>query len=322
MSLEIVNLSKRFKDKWVLRDVSFDVSKGEIFGLFGPTGAGKTTLLNSILGKTALNGGTISYNGNDITKLGSDARGFDVPVLSSSSIWTRLFGNGMSAVPDVQPREFLNRSLKTAKRLLVLDDPFCAMDASDRDASYEACRDAVRSGELSILFASSDLEQMFHLCDRVAVIVGGEIKQIGSPQEIYEMPASRVVAAMTGRNNLFAARRLTSSKAEVPEFHTLDGGHRLFAQRVERGSLGALNQNVTLAIRPEHISLSFGASFPADNLLKAKISRVQFLGATTLVELDADGLRLNALVLRLVGLNVGDECMVGLPPERILIFKD
>lgn len=319
MSLEIVNLSKRFKDKWVLRDVSFDVSKGEIFGLFGPSGAGKTTLLDSILGKTALNGGTVSYDGKDVTRLGSDARGFHVPEGSSNSIWTRLFGNGISGG---RQNDALKQSLKTAKRLLVLDDPFCVMDASERDASYAACREAVRSGDLSILFASSDLEQMFQLCDRVAVIVGGQIKQIGSPQVIYETPVSRVVAAITGRNNLFAARRLTSSKAEVPEFHTLDGEHRLFAQRVERGSLGALNQNVTLAIRPEHISLSFGASFPADNLLKAKISRVQFLGATTLVELDADGLRLNALVLRLVGLNVGDECMVGLPPERILIFKD
>jgi ABC-type Fe3+/spermidine/putrescine transport system ATPase subunit len=319
MSLEIVNLSKRFKDKWVLRDVSFDVSDGEIFGLFGPTGAGKTTLLDSIAGKTGLNGGTVSCDGRDITKLGSDDRGLDVPKLSSSSIWTRLFGNGRS---DRRANGALDQALTTARRLLLLDDPFCVMDASEREASYRACLDAVRAGELSILFASSDLEQIFQLCDRVAVIVGGEIKQIGSPQEIYETPASRVVAAITGRNNLFAARRLTSSKAEVPEFQTLDAGHRLFARRVERGSLGALNQNVTLAIRPEHISLSFGASFPADNLLKAKIGRVQFLGATTLVELDADGLILNALVLRLVGLNVGDECMVGLPPERILIFKD
>jgi ABC-type Fe3+/spermidine/putrescine transport system ATPase subunit len=153
-------------------------------------------------------------------------------------------------------------------------------------------------------------------------MVNGEIKQKGAPQDIYEKPESRVVASITGRNNLFAARRLTSSKAEIPEFHTIDGGHRLFAQRIERGALGALNQNITLAIRPEQISLSFGASFPEDNLLKATVKRVRFLGPTTLIELDAGGLKLEALVLRLVGLNVGDECMVGLPPDRIQIFRD
>ncbi|HEX6280081.1 MAG TPA: ATP-binding cassette domain-containing protein, partial [Pyrinomonadaceae bacterium] len=148
MSLKIVNLSKRFKDTWVLRDVSFEVSKGEIFGLFGPTGAGKTTLLDSIRGRTVLNGGTVSYDGNDLTKLGTDARGFNVPELSSSSIWSRIFGNG---ILDGRPNDALNQSLKTAKRLLVLDDTFCAIDASEREKGYAACREAVRSGDLSII---------------------------------------------------------------------------------------------------------------------------------------------------------------------------
>lgn len=91
---------------------------------------------------------------------------------------------------------------------------------------------------------------------------------------------------------------------------------------MEKRSLGALNQNVWLGIRPEHISISFGASFPEDNLIKATITGVQFLGATTMVELDAEGLRLDALVPRLVGLNIGDTCMLGMPPDRIAIFKD
>jgi ABC-type sugar transport system ATPase subunit len=112
------------------------------------------------------------------------------------------------------------------------------------------------------------------------------------------------------------------AKQDIPEFHTIDGGHRLFAQRIERGALGALNQNVTLAIRPEYISIAFGASFPEDNLLKATVKKIQFLGGTTLVDLDAEGLMLQALVPRVVGLNPGDECMVGLPPDRIQIFKD
>ena len=66
----------------------------------------------------------------------------------------------------------------------------------------------------------------------------------------------------------------------------------------------------------------WGASFPEDNLLKATVKKIQFLGGTTLVDLDAEGLVLQALVLRVVGLNPGDECMVGLPPDRIQIFKD
>jgi ABC-type Fe3+/spermidine/putrescine transport system ATPase subunit len=82
-----------------------------------------------------------------------------------------------------------------------------------------------------------------------------------------------------------------------------------------------LNQNINLMIRPEQISISFGASFPEDNLLKATVSAVTPMGATTRVELDCDGLRLEALVLRLVGLNIGEECMVGLPPDRIIVLR-
>ncbi len=96
----------------------------------------------------------------------------------------------------------------------------------------------------------------------------------------------------------------------------------MFTDKNEKDSLELIDQNVTLAIRPEHVSISFGASFPEDNLLKAKITNIIFQGANTLIKLDANGLELEALVLRLVGLNIGDECIVGLPPDRILVLKD
>lgn len=102
----------------------------------------------------------------------------------------------------------------------------------------------------------------------------------------------------------------------------MTGDHRLQIDKTEKSTLGAITNNVTLAIRPEHISISFGASFPEDNLLKAEIAGVEYQGATTRLKLNANGLILEALVLRLVGLNIGDECMVGLPPDRILVLKD
>ena len=181
---------------------------------------------------------------------------------------------------------------------------------------------SVRDRGRAVVVASSDFADILFLCDRAAILEGTEVKQIASPQDLYENPQCRAVAIATGRCNLFPARRLSSSKAEIPEFHTIDGDHRLFAKTIDRGALGAINQNVTLGIRPEHISISFGASFPEDNLLRATITGVQFLGAYTLIELDAAGLRLQALVLRLVGLSVGDECVLGLPIDKVHIFRD
>lgn len=317
MSLKVDNLSKRFKDTWALRDVSLEAMPGEVLGIFGPSGSGKTTLLGAISGEFPINGGTVFLNGRDIVRLnGNDREVTRVPV-EGRTFWSRLFD--LESAPR---RRALEATLANATSVLVLDEPVAEADQHQRRTFIEDVRTAAQKRNLIVVVASSDYGLMLEACDRVAVLTRGEVRQVGTPQEVYEQPNSRVVAEVTGRNNLFAARRLTSSKADVPEFHTIDGGHRLFAQKIERAALGALNQNVTLGIRPEHISISFGASFPADNLLKATVTGIRLLGPTTLIELDADGLRLQSLVLRVVGLNVGDECMVGLPPDRILIFRD
>lgn len=312
MSLKTVNLSKRFKDKWVLRDVSIDAAPGEILGIFGPPGAGKTTLLRVIAGKFPPNGGMVSHASKDELE-------YVANVPEPRSFWSQIFSNNSG---HDSPLRRLNDAVGRAKGALLLDEPFAGTDTAERAKHIERIRAVAHERGVAVVLASSNFDLMFEACDRVAILVNTEIQQIGTPQEVYEQPASRIVAGIVGRNNLFAARRLTSSKAEIPEFHTIAGGHRLFAQRIERAALGSLNQNVTLGIRPENISISFGASFPADNLLKATVTSVKFLGPTTLIGLDADGLALDVVVLRLVGLNVGDECMVGLPPERILIFRD
>ena len=173
-----------------------------------------------------------------------------------------------------------------------------------------------------MIFAANNYERIFSVCDKVGILHNKEIRQMGSPLRVYEKPNSIASASLLGRINLIESRRLTSTNKETPEFQTIVGEHRLFAQKTEKNRLGAINQNIILAIRPEHISISFGASFPEDNLLRAEIIDVKFQGSTTLIKLDANGLILESMVLRLVGLNVGDECVVGLPPDRILVLKD
>jgi iron(III) transport system ATP-binding protein len=324
MPLKITNLSKRYKEKWVLRDVSLDVDEGEILGLFGESASGKTTVVEAIAGTIPIDGGAIVIGDRDVTKLTAAERGFLLTSKQNASALISIFkrkGTSEHADGKAQVIAF-DAALGQARDVLLLDNPFCQMDAQMRREMIDVLREAVRRNNLNVVFASNNFEEILLVCDRVAVLSNGEIVQTGSPQEVYEEPLTSEVARITGRNNLFDARRLTSNKAEISEFQTLDGEHRLFAQRIDRSGLIALNQNVTLGVRPEQISLSFGASFPEDNLLRAKIAGVQFLGASTLVMLDANGLKLQAFVQRLVGLNIGDECMVGLPPDRIRIFKN
>ena len=324
MSLIINNLSKKYDENWVIKDVSLNVERGEILGLFGMIAEGKTTIIRILAGVEPLNQGTIFYNSKDLTNLNCDERGFNFPKLTNDAFWKSLFKTQKSSqLADGEGQVLaLEHALEQASEVLLLDNQFCFMDRITREKNCEKLRAVVKDKNLAVIFATNDYNEVFSICDRVSILHNGEILQTGTPREVFENPSSAAVARVTGRNNLIEARRLTSNKSEMPEFQTLTGEHRLFTDRVEKGALGAINQSVTLAIRPEHVSISFGASFPEDNLLKAKITGISFLGATTLIKLNANGLELEALVLRLVGLNVGEECMVGLPPDRILVLKD
>ena len=324
MSLKIEKLSKRYEQNWVLKDVSFEANEGEILGIFGVTGAGKSTLIRIISGSESCSGGTIHHNSNDVTLLSCDERNFHFPKLTNESFWKKLFKTEKkSQLADGEGQVLaLNESLENAESVLLLDDSFCYMDRLLRYENYKKLKDSVRQRNLTVIVATNDFSETMTLCDRVVVLDKGEVLQIGTPQEIYLNPVSAKVAYISGRNNLIEARRLTSNKIETPEFQKIKGEHRLFTAKPDKSKFAPINQNNILTIRPEHISISFGASFPEDNLLKAKITDVRFQGATTLVILDANGLSLEALVLRLVGLNVGEECVVGLPPDRIAVFKN
>lgn len=324
MSLIIKNLSKHYDKNHIIKDVSLEVERGEILGIYGAVGEGKSTLIRVIAGTDLQSGGTISFNSFDLTDKPCDERGFHFPNITNESYWKSIFKTDKSSqLADGEGQVLaLEDALNRAKEVLLLDNQFCFMDRQTREQNCEKLRQKVKEKNLAVIFATNSFTEIFDICDRVAILHKGEIIQTGTPSEVYKNPNSAVVARITGRNNLIEARRLTANKVEIPEFLTVKGEHRLFTNKIDKNLLGAINQNLTLAIRPEHISISFGASFPEDNLLKAQITNIIFKGETTIIKLDANGLKLDALVLRLVGLNIGEECMVGLPPDRILVLKD
>ena len=323
MPLVIDKLSKRFGNTWALRDLSFEVEDGSIIGIFGPSGSGKTALLKTIAGVVKPNGGSITVDGQDITKTKSKERGIIFHSGHRDADFKQIFSgfsSGRSNGED-QLARFQAVISKTGK-ILLLDEPFSEMDPGMRDSCYAKIRKSAKARDRIIIFASSDFDQIISLTDEVAFLAGGVIIQTGTPQQIYDEPVSVAAARLTGDSNLIEARRVSSTDAELPEFHTIEGGHRIFAQNISKGRLGAINQNITLAIRPEQVSMSMGASFPEDNLLRAKVTNIHFRGPTSIIEFDATGLKIETRVFKVVGLKIGDEFMLGLPPHRILILKD
>lgn len=314
MALELTNVSKRIGNTWALRDVSLRAEPGRILGIFGPNGSGKSMLLKVIAGTEGTNGGTITGRGDEKPLLVA-------PTAYRSGI-KAIFTRPKPASDGEAALDELSEITNGAATLVLLDNAFACLDGPQRSRAFEKIRAAAAERSLSVIFASSDFTEILEFCDEAVVLTRGDVIQTGTPQGIYDDPATAMIADITGPNNLIEARRLSSSKADIPEFQTIEGEHRLVAQKIARGMLGALNRNVTLGIRPEQIMISFGASFPEDNLLKASIKAIKPLGAATRVELDSNGLRLTAMVTRLIGLNIDDECMLGLPPDRIRIFRD
>ena len=291
MPIKVENASKRSGNGWLYRDVSFEVADGEVFGIFGPNGSGKRELLGSVSGE-----------------------------IPNRSLFARLFGK--ESVSVAEPYADTVKRIESASGALFLGDPFSGLDRDRRERLNVLLRIAAVEKNLPVLFTTVNFDDVLLACDRAALLSEGYLRQTGTPQQLYREPANRLTASFTGPNNLIEARRLTSSKSEMPEFQTIAGEHRLFTQKTDLRGLGAINKNATLAVRPEQIVLSFGASFPEDNLLKGVITQIRFRGPSTYVRINCDGLELEAMVTRLIGLNVGDECMVGLPPDRIRVLAD
>jgi ABC-type Fe3+/spermidine/putrescine transport system ATPase subunit len=151
-------------------------------------------------------------------------------------------------------------------------------------------------------------------------MVGGKLMQTGRPREIYEQPSEISVASFLGRNNLIKAMRLSSSKTSDGEFKTLEGGHTLHVP-VKHEDLAPLNKPVYLAIRPEHVELSTNHNNAA-NSLRGNIRDIVFGGATSTVRVDANGLLIEALVLRTNGLEPNQPINVILSPDHLYLLKN
>lgn len=318
MAIKAKNISKRAGNGWAFRDIDLEARFGETLCIFGPSGAGKTMLLRILSGQDRADTGLLILD-ESITP-GS--------AVFPETLLARPLGLFGRITRRLVPETAQNRVKRLkpvlenrGNRLVLLDEPLSGLDIFSKNEIAGQIRLAASQGA-ALIVTAADFYDVCLIADRISVISDGYLRQTGTPNEIYDTPESSFIASLCGPINLIEARRLTSSKADMPEFQTISGGHRLFTQKMDVRRLGAINRNIKLGIRPEQIALSFGAAFPEDNLLKGTIVNTRFFGPFTHVEMDCNGLILTASVPRLIGITAGDECMVGLPPDRIRVFAN
>ncbi len=242
--LELNRIKKSYDGVPVLKDISLQVEDGEIVSILGPSGCGKTTLLNLILGITDVDEGSIYYNGEDMTKVSMDKRGFNI-VFQDYALFPNLnvYKNityglknkpGISTTQEVEElidlldlREHLNkridqlsggqkqrvalaRTLVMKPRILLLDEPLSALDGVIKESIKERIRTIAREFHLTTIIVTHDPEEALTLSDRVLIIENGTIAQFDCPSQIIHKPQNDFVRKFIlnqleiKRNNIYA----------------------------------------------------------------------------------------------------------------------
>ena len=303
MYLSLKNISKKYKDKEILKNISFDIKEGELVCILGPSGCGKTTLLNIIGGFVSDFSGDVLLSDENINNIPPEKREI-ATVFQSYGLFTHknvidnvsyglkllkidkhmrkkrardmlekvgLAGYEKKKIKELsggeQQRVAIARSMVLNPKLLLLDEPLSNLDVHLRDVMRKEIKRIQKQFGVTMIIVTHDQEDAFKLADRVIVINEGHIEQIGTPEELYKEPKNNFISSFIGENNII---------------------------------------DESLVIRPEEVSIKLDSSG------EGKVVDVTYLGATVeyLVE-TPDGNILKVLTMSTAErFNIGDKVLV------------
>jgi putative spermidine/putrescine transport system ATP-binding protein len=289
--LSLENLTLSYGNSIAVDKFNLDIRKGELVAFLGPSGCGKTTTMRSIAGLLAPTSGRITLDGTDITRVSANKRnvglvfqsyalfphltvyenvafGLRLKRMSDADIDTRVNAGiksvGLSALSSRKPTELsggqqqrvaLARSMVMEPKVLLLDEPLSNLDARLRVEMRAELQRVQKETGVTMIFVTHDQAEALSLADRIVVMREGLIEQVGTPEEIYNNPASSFVADFVGFENVFALR---GGKLATP------GGAVALAEAVAGSAAG-------LAWRPSGVALETGP-------FKGTVKSVSFTG--------------------------------------------
>ena len=304
--LTLTNISKRFGETVVVEDFNLDIDKGEFVSFLGPSGCGKTTTLRMVAGFEIPTSGQVILGGKEITNQPPNQRnvgmifqayalfpnmtvaqniGFGLKIRKESSDAIKKRVEEMITLIRLeehvnkypyqlsggqQQRVALARALATHPDVLLLDEPLSALDAKIRIQLRAEIRAIQKRLGITAIFVTHDQEEALSISDRVVVMYGGRVEQVGTPFEIYNFPQTQFVANFVGSLNTATAVVKDPEKGLID----LDGVELVSSEKMEGLKKG---DRVTIAIRPERFS--FAADGKKANVLDCRIENITFLGS-------------------------------------------
>ena len=250
--LELKKIRKSYEGIEVLKNINLKIEKGEIVSILGPSGCGKTTLLNLILGLTQVSEGRIIFDGEDITQMPMEKRGFNIvfqdyalfpnlnvyenivyglknkPNISTTKEvqdLINLLGLGKHLTKKIEElsggqkqRTALARTLVMKPKILLLDEPLSALDGVIKESIKQKIKEIARDFKLTTIIVTHDPEEALTLSDKVLIVNEGQISQFGTPEEIIKKPTNDFVSE-------FILRQLEIKRNNILELFW-DGNNR------------------------------------------------------------------------------------------------
>ena len=241
--LTLNNLKKSYDQTSILNGISLSIETGEIVSILGPSGSGKTTLLNCILGITEIDSGSVVFNGQDVTGVSMEERGFNI-VFQDYALFPNLnaYENityGLKNKPGISTQQEVNeliellglsqhldkhidqlsggqkqrvalaRTMVMKPKILLLDEPLSALDGVIKESIKEKIKTIAKEFHLTTIIVTHDPEEALTLSDRVLIMKDGSISQHAKPKDIIEHPQNSFVKEFIlnqleiKRNNIF-----------------------------------------------------------------------------------------------------------------------
>ncbi|MCX2724593.1 ABC transporter ATP-binding protein [Roseibium salinum] len=350
-SIAIRNLSLSFGLLDVLKDLNLEVGQGEFLVLLGSSGCGKSTLLNCIAGLLDVTGGQIFIGGRNVTWEEPSKRGIGM-VFQSYALYPQMtvkgnlsFGLKNAGVPKAEIEERVSRAAKVLQieplldrkpaalsggqrqraaigralvrdaNVFLFDEPLSNLDAKLRADLRVEIKQLHQKLSNTMIYVTHDQIEAMTLADRIAIMRGGQILQLASPNEIYNRPANKYVARFIGSPsmNFFEG---TVDGGSAPRFIFADEAFPLDGYEFQDGGASG---PASFGIRPEHMVTGTEAE-AAPIRLRGLVDLVEPLGSDTLVRVSAKDQLLWIRMDGLATVRYGDPITVGFDAARANLF--
>jgi len=320
--ISIQRVDKYFGAFQAIDDVSVDIGHGEFFSLLGPSGCGKTTLLRMLAGFETPTAGEILIDGQPMNDVPPHQRPVNM-VFQSYAIFPHLnvrdniaYGLRRQKLPKAGRQDMVDEMLELIKlpgygerkanelsggqrqrialaralilkpKVLLLDEPLGALDKQLRQQMQLELRALQRTVGITFVFVTHDQEEALTMSDRIAVMSGGHVLQVDTPSNLYELPASREVAAFIGTMNFFdGVVKSVNGNGAVVEAQGLGIIHAPVGRR--RPVAG---DRTCVAIRPEKLTLSESRPDGANPVIEGRLDAAAYLGERSHFFVRVDGL--------------------------------